>query len=105
MRLLVNTEGKRFLVTRETDEKRDVNGRQRVDKRTGQALFTVQVTALDETGAEVLNVTVAGTPPRVTVGQYVSLVELEAIPWAQDGRNGVAFRAKDIVSAANVKAA
>src|SRR6266540_4121324 len=98
MRLVVNTEGKRFLVTRETDEKRDVNGRQRVDKRTGQALFTVQVTAL-----EVLNVTVAGTPPRVTVGQYVTLVELEAIPWAQDGRNGVAFRAKDIVPAANVK--
>ena len=105
MRLVVNTEGKRFLVTRETDEKRDVNGRQRVDKRTGQALFTVQVTALDETGAEVLNVTVAGTPPRVTVGQYVTLVELEAIPWAQDGRNGVAFRAKDIVPAAHVKAA
>jgi hypothetical protein len=105
MRLLINTEGKRFLVTRETDEKRDMHGRQRVDKRTGEALFTVQVTALDETGAEVLNVTVAGVPPRVTVGQYVSLVELEAIPWAQDGRNGVAFRAKEIVPAANTKAA
>jgi hypothetical protein len=105
MRLVIDTKGKQFLVTRAADEKRDINGRQRMDKRTQEPLFTVQVTALDETGAEVLNVTVAGLPPKVAVGQYVSLVELEAIPWAQDGRNGVAFRAKEINPAAQPKAA
>jgi len=92
-------------VTKVAEEKRDMNGRQRVDKRTGQALFTVQVMVLDETGGEVINVTVAGFPPKVTLGQQVHLVELEAIPWVQDGRNGVAFRAKEIVPVAQTKAA
>jgi len=43
--------------------------------------------ALDESGGEMLNVTVAGVPPKVTVGQQVALVELEgAIPWATNGK-------------------
>ena len=40
--------------------------------------------------------TVAGPPPKVTVGQDVSVVELEAIPWVQEKRSGTAYRAKDV---------
>jgi hypothetical protein len=32
----------------------------------------------------------------VKVGQLVSLSKLEALPWATNGRNGVAFRAEEI---------
>jgi hypothetical protein len=41
----------------------------------------------------------------VTVGQPVVLVELEAIPWSQDDRSGVAFRAKEIRPVQAAKAA
>lgn len=40
----------------------------------------------------------AGGPaaPKVTVGASVAVAELEAIPWATNGKNGVAYRAKSI---------
>jgi hypothetical protein len=41
----------------------------------------------------------------VTVGQEVALVDLEAIPWATNGKNGVAFRAKSITPMSAPKAA
>ena len=40
-----------------------------------------------------LTVTTAGEKPTVSVGQLVAVEQLEAIPWATNGRNGVAFRA------------
>jgi hypothetical protein len=53
--------------------------------------------ALDETGGEVINVTLAGNAmPKVNVGAVVAPVELEAMPWATNGRNGVAYRAKTL---------
>jgi hypothetical protein len=52
--------------------------------------------ALDEKGGEIITVTVAGVQPELTVGARVVPVELEAIPWATGGRNGVAFRATAI---------
>jgi hypothetical protein len=96
MRLVVDTSRVTFQVSRLAEEKTDQDGRQRADRRTGEMLWTVEVVAFEETGAEVLKVTVAGTPPKLTLGTLVSLVELEAIPWVQDKRNGVAFRAKSI---------
>lgn len=105
MRLLVDMSEVRFTVSREPVEKKDLDGKQKADRRTGELLFTVQVVAFDGSGAEVLNVTVAGAPPKVTVGQSVQLVELEAIPWAQEKRNGVAFRAKSVSAAVASKAA
>jgi hypothetical protein len=44
----------------------------------------------------------------VRVGQVVSVSELEALPWATNGRNGMAFRAEEIKAApgmASVKSA
>jgi hypothetical protein len=57
----------------------------------------VQLVAMDADGAEVINVTTAGEqPPKVTAGQPVNPVELQAIPWAQNGKNGTAFRATEL---------
>jgi len=105
MRLLVDTSEVTFTVTRATEERRDQSGEVKTDRKTGAVLFTTQVMALDRNGGEMLNVTTAGEAPRVTVGQVVRLVELEAIPWATNGRNGTAFRASRIEPAAAVKAA
>lgn len=105
MKLRVDTSGVQFTVTRAPEEKRDQNGKQKADRNTGELLFTVQAMALDETGGEMINVTVAGQPPKVTVGQFVRVVELEAIPWATNGRNGTAFRARAIEPMQAAKAA
>jgi hypothetical protein len=96
MRLLVDTSRVRFTVSKLPEEKRDMDGKQRSDRRTGDLLYTVQLVAFDDTGAEVITVTVAGNPPKVTVGQDVLAVELEAIPWVQEKRSGTAYRAKDV---------
>lgn len=97
MKLLVDTSKMLVTVTREAVDKVDQNGVPKTDRKTGLSLKVVQVMVLEsETGAEILNVTVAGEPPKVTVGQAVVLVDLEAIPWATNGKNGVAFRAKSI---------
>lgn len=105
MKLRVDTSGVTFTVTLPPSEKRDQNGQQKADRKTGEALFTTQVMALDATGGEMITVTTAGVLPRVTVGQIVRPVELEAIPWATDGRNGTAFRAVSIEPAQPIKAA
>lgn len=97
MKLIVDTSRMPTTVTREPLPKVDLNGVQKIDRKSGQPLHVVQVMVLDpETGGEILNVAVAGPPPRLTVGQAVMLVELEAIPWATNGKNGVAFRAQAI---------
>jgi hypothetical protein len=43
--------------------------------------------------------------PKVNVGAVVVPVELEAMPWATNGRNGVAYRAKTLNALAAGKAA
>ncbi|RCW44680.1 hypothetical protein DFQ14_104270 [Halopolyspora algeriensis] len=97
MRLIIDTSQVSFTVGREATPKTDQNGIQRTDRNTKEPLFAVQLVAVDDGGAEVINVTVAGAnPPQVTKGQPVTPTELQAIPWAQNGRNGVAFRATAI---------
>jgi hypothetical protein len=97
MKLDINTTGKTFTVTKGVEEKKDQNGRQKADRNTNELLWTVQVMALDETGGEVINVTLAGNAmPKVAVGSVVVPVELEAMPWATNGRNGVAYKAKTL---------
>ena len=100
MKLLVDVSKTTFMVTKGVAEKTDQNGRQKTDRNTHEPLWVVQVMALDESGGDMLNVTVAGVPPKVAVGQQVVPAELEAIPWATNGKNGVAFRAKSLTPAA-----
>jgi hypothetical protein len=95
MRLTIDISGVQCQVTKNPEQKLDQNGKQKID-RDGRPMWTTQVMALDVTGGEVLAVTVAGEKPSVTVGQTVKPVGLEAIPWNNNGRNGVAYRAVEL---------
>ena len=99
MKLYVDTTGKQVTVSRDPEPKNDQNGVQRSEKGTGRPMWSTQVFVLDETGGEVITITTAGEKPGVKVGQLVAPVSLEAIPWATNGRNGVAFRAEEIKAA------
>jgi len=68
-----------------------------VDRETGQPLWQVQLMALDASGGDVIAVTVAGDP-NLMVGQPVQVDGLVALPWSQEGRSGIAFRAEAIRS-------
>ncbi|OBF58048.1 hypothetical protein [Mycolicibacterium monacense] len=100
MKLKVDTVGVSFLCTRAAEQRTDFSsGQPKIDKATGLGLWVVQVLALDADGGEVIAVTVAGEP-KVTVGQPVTVTHLVALPWNQDGRSGVAFRADAITAGA-----
>jgi hypothetical protein len=93
VKLYVDTQGKQVTVSRNPEPKNDQNGNQRSEKGTGRLMWSTQVIVLDETGGEVISITTAGEKPSVSVGEFVAVEQLEAIPWATNGRNGVAFRA------------
>jgi hypothetical protein len=93
VKLYVDTQSKQVQVTKDPEPKNDQNGNQRSEKNTGRLMWSTQVFVLDETGGEIITITTAGEKPGVTVGQLVAVEQLEAIPWATNGRNGVAFRA------------
>ncbi|TCP47296.1 hypothetical protein EV191_11292 [Tamaricihabitans halophyticus] len=96
MRLLIDTSRVQFQVSK-VGPKTDQNGVQRMERNTNVPMWSVQLVAMDDSGAEVINVTVtAPQPPKVDVGTSVNAVELQAIPWAQNGKNGVAYRASEI---------
>jgi hypothetical protein len=105
VKLYVDTTGKQVTVSKDTEPKNDQNGNQRSEKGTGRLMWSTQVFVLDETGGEVISVTTAGEKPSVRVGQLVTVEQLEAIPWATNGRNGVAFRAISLKPAAGLSAA
>jgi hypothetical protein len=99
MKLIVDTKEKQVTVSRDPMEKTEQNGRQRTERGTGRLMWSTQVFVLDDEGGEVITVTTAGEKPNVKVGQLISLSKLEALPWATNGRNGVAFRAEEIKAA------
>jgi len=98
MKLILDTSNLTFTVTRGVEPKLDrQNGRQMTDRNSGQELYTVQLMALDESGAEVILVTVAGDVRAVTQGTQVSVVGLEAIPWnTERGEKRMAYRARSV---------
>jgi hypothetical protein len=104
MKLIVDTSNKHVMVSREPVEKNDQqSGRQKVERGTGRPMWSTQVFVQDDEGGEVITVTTAGVRPDVAVGQIVYLSKLEALPWATNGRNGVAFRAESINAAPAVQ--
>ena len=105
MKLIVETSGKTLQASKDPEPKLDQNGQQKSEKNTGRLMWSTQVFVLDENGGEVITVTTAGEKPSVKVGQLVTVSSLEAIPWATNGRNGVAFRAADLRVASGVSAA
>jgi len=96
MKLYVDTKDKQVTVSRAPEEKKDQNGKQKSERDTGRLMWSTQVFVLDEEGGQVLSVTTAGEKPEVKVGQPVTLSKLEALPWATNGKNGVAFRAIEL---------
>jgi hypothetical protein len=99
MKLYVDANGKQVTVTKDPTEKLEQNGRQKVERNTGRPMWSTQVFVLDDDGGEVITVTTAGEKPNVKVGQSVAVSKLEALPWATNGRSGVAFRAEEIKTA------
>ena len=99
MKLYVDTSSKQVSVTKEAVEKVEQNGRQKTERGTGRPMWSTQVFVLDDDGGEVITITTAGERPNVKVGQNVTVSKLEALPWATNGRNGVAFRAEEIKAA------
>ena len=101
MKLYIDMAGKQVQVTRDPEPKKDQNGNQKSERDTGRPMWSTQVCVLDETGGDVITITTAGVKPEVTVGQIVSPLRLEAMPWATNGKNGVAFRATELVMSAS----
>ena len=97
MRHVLDTSKTAFTVTKAPEPKTEFGGsQQKVDKATKRPEWVVEVLAMDSERGEVIRVTVAGEEPRVSQGQTVTFSELEAIPWVNNGRNGVAYRAGSI---------
>jgi hypothetical protein len=102
MKLKIDTGAVSWMCTKSAEPRIDFEtGHPKIDKGTGMPLYAVQLMALDSDGAEVLAVTVAGEP-KVTVSQQVTVINLVALPWNQNGRSGIAYRA-DAISAAESK--
>jgi len=106
MRLMLDISGVTFSVARSPEPKTDfASKRQRTERGTNEPLWVVHLVAMDPQDTEIIKVTVAGEEPKLTQGQSVHLVGLEAIPWVQDTRHGVAYRAERITPAVQNKAA
>jgi hypothetical protein len=99
MKLYVDLGGKQVSVTKDPTEKLEQNGRQKVERGTGRPMWSTQVFVLDDDGGEVITITTAGEKPNVKVKDIVVVSKLEALPWATNGRSGVAFRAEEIKAA------
>ncbi|ETW25562.1 hypothetical protein [Mycobacterium gastri] len=105
MKLLINTTAVTFTCTRAPEQRVNFDtGQPRMDKATGLPLWSVQVMALDESGGDVISVTVAGEP-KVSAGRAVTVTGLVALPWSQDGRSGIAYRADAITETADMLSA
>ena len=106
MRLLLDTTAVGFQVTRAAEARKDYGKDvQKVDRDTGQPQWVVEVLAQDSERGEVIRVTVTGDQPKVNPGQQVRFESLEAIPWNNNGKAGVAFRAAAIGPAQQSRAA
>lgn len=55
----------------------------------GKPLWTVQLAAKDTSAIELINVTVAGNEPKLTVGQQVSVGRLEIGAYGMESKGGV----------------
>ena len=73
MRIKMDTSMIRFMITKLAEPKMDREaGQQKVDRLTGALLWQLQLMALDETGGEILTVTV-DTEPKFPVGEFCLL--------------------------------
>jgi hypothetical protein len=96
MRLPIDAAGMTFLCAVAASPVLDFESRrQRADVDTGEALYALQLLALNGDAAEIVKVTVAGEP-KVTAGQPVKVAGLTANYWAMGDRSGLSFRAAKV---------
>ena len=106
MRLVLKDEKYTFTVTKAAEPRTEFgSGQQKMNRASKLPEWVVEVLAMDSERGEVIRVTVTGDQPKVSQGQQVRFEELEAIPWVNDGRDGVAYRAAAIHPAAQTRAA
>jgi hypothetical protein len=106
MRLVLDTSKVAFTVTKGAEPKTEYgSGQQKMNRASNLPEWVVEVLALDPDHGEVIRVTVTGDQPKVSQGHPVQFSELEAIPWANNGRDGVAYRAASIQPAQQNRAA
>ena len=87
-------------VTLDPEPKKDnKSGEQSTDRNTGQPIWQTQVFVLGPSGGAVLLVRTSGDKPSVKAGQSVVFEDLEAVPWANGDRNGIAYRASGLKAA------
>jgi hypothetical protein len=80
MQLRIDTEGVAFFCTKPPEPKVDFEtGVVKADRDSGEHLWRTQLAAVDPTGGEIVQVTVAGEP-QVAVGAPVQVTGLVAIP-------------------------
>lgn len=103
MILTIDIAGKEFQVTRDPSPKLDQQGEQRFNKESGLPMWATQVVVTDEDGGEIITIGTNGEKPDFGVGDLVEPVDLVAIPWATNGRSGVAFKASRIILAPELK--
>lgn len=104
LRLLLDVREVAFEVTANPEPKlEDIRtGVQKKDRETGLPMWTTELTAKTVSGAQVIAVTTLGNAkPDVSVGEMVTPVGLEALPWSNTDRqgqvrSGVAFRANEL---------
>lgn len=96
MILNIDLTGKELVVTQNPEPKLDQEGKQRVDKKTGQPMWATQAVVTDESGGEIIRITTVGEQPDVRVGEELKVTGLVGIPWASNGRAGMAWRADSI---------
>src|SRR3954469_8196355 len=98
MRLPIDITGMTFMCAAPARPVTDFETKQqKADLSTGELLYNLQVVALDEEGAQIITVRVAGDP-KVGQGAMLKLEGLVAMPWSMGDRSGVAFRANRVVS-------
>jgi hypothetical protein len=97
MKLPIDTSAITFLVTMAPEPATEFGtGRLKTDEN-GEALYSVQLVALGEGGADLITVKVPGNPPsEIRQGSPVKVTGLVASPWTMENRSGVSFRASRI---------
>ena len=106
MRLVLKDEKYSFTVTKAAEPKTEFGSKQqRMNRQSNLPEWVVEVLALDPDHGEVIRVTVTGDQPKVSQGQAVRFEDLEAIPWHNNDRDGVAYRAAAIQPAQQSRAA
>jgi hypothetical protein len=106
MRLVLKESQWTFTVTKGAEPKTEFgSGQQKLNRQSQLPEWVVEVLAMDSERGEVIRVTVTGDQPKVSQGHPVTFTDLEAIPWMNNGRNGVAYRAAAIAQVSQRNAA